>query len=81
MTRDDKMKIDELITAAELRDIKCKKMPIKIVDEYLNSIALAALKAHKAGYQMFTYDYSERDWLPAECELTRLFEELSDESK
>jgi hypothetical protein len=41
-----------------------------------HKLALAALQAHKAGYQMYTYDYSERDWLPAECELTRLLEEL-----
>ena len=49
-------------------------------EKSIYKIALASLKSHKAGYQMYTYDYSERDWLPAECELTRLLEELSDDS-
>ncbi len=70
------MTIDELIEYAKIRDKSFKELPVKSADEYLNSIALAALKADKAGYRMYTYCYSERDWLPAECELTELLEEM-----
>lgn len=70
------MKIDELIEYAKIRDKHFKDMPIKVAEEYLNNIALAALKSHKAGYKMYTYDYSERDLVEADCELSKLLEEL-----
>lgn len=66
------MKIDELIEnidytlMIEPNDIKAKAF----------EVALAALKAHKAGYRMYTYCYSERDLVEADCELNRLLEEL-----
>jgi len=77
------MTIDELIKRCKwvierqdnINEYKYKEL-MSHEDYLIYSIALATLQAHKSGYKMFTYDYSERDWLPAECELTRLLEGL-----
>lgn len=75
------MKIDELIEYLE-KQINTYETDwnddMELTEVILTSfkISLSTLKAHKAGYKMFTYDYSERDLVEAECELSKLLEVL-----
>lgn len=73
------MTIDELISKIEARIKQTETLcgnNKTYTGHTADKIALAALQAHKQGYRMFTYDYSERDWLPAECELNEILKGL-----
>ena len=72
------MKLDELIEYAEIRDNHFKDMPIKIAEEYLNSIALATLKITKNGYAIVGKEYGDMIAKTMEDELVHIDESYKD---
>ena len=72
------MTIDELIEYAEIRVKHFNELPVKVAEEYLNSIALATLKTHKQGLRMCKYTPLFEDYEPVQTELDEILNNLGE---